>query len=127
MKLLLDTHIFVWVLTDAPMLKPSTRRLLESAEVRYVSAVSYWEIAIKVRNGKWPEASECLLSRSTLLDAGFTPLSMDMIAAARAGALAWEHRDPFDRMLVAQALRKRCPLVSYDRAITEQRLAATVR
>ena len=100
-SVLLDTHVFVWALTDARELEASTRKLIAAAENRFVSAVSYWEIATKFRIGKWPGMDACLLPRRKLIDFGFLPLQLDMKSAARAGTFDWEHRDPFDRILVA--------------------------
>lgn len=127
MNILLDTHVFVWALTDAVDLKASTRKVIVEAEVRFVSAASYWEIATKSRLGKWPSVDACLLSRGKLVDLGFTPLPLDLRSAARAGSFEWEHRDPFDRMLVAQAERMRIPLVSYDAAVASQPWTRVIR
>lgn len=127
LNVLLDTHVFVWVLTDSPDLRTSTRALIAGAENRFVSAVSYWEIATKSRLGQWPNVDACILPRRRLVELGFTPLGLDMRSAARAGSYDWTHRDPFDRMLVAQAERKKLPLVSYDAAIAHQNWAHVVR
>ena len=120
LSILLDTHVFVWALTDAPELKASTRKIIEGATKRFVSAASYWEIATKSRIGKWPNVEACLLARDKLERFGFSPLRLDLESAARAGNFDWEHSDPFDRILVAQAERKNIPLVSYDQALMRQ-------
>lgn len=127
LRLLLDTHAFVWALTDSGELKGSARKLISAAEKRFVSAASYWEIATKARLGKWPGVEKCLLSRQKLLGLGFTPLALDLKSAARAGAFEWDHRDPFDRMLVAQAETKSVPLLSYDAALKTQSWARIVQ
>jgi len=126
MSILLDTHVFVWALTDARELKASTRRIIEGATRRFVSAASYWEIATKARLGKWPNVEACILSRDKLIRLGLTPLRLDLESAARAGRYDWEHRDPFDRILVAQAERKNIPLVSYDQALMQQAWARII-
>ena len=127
LSVLLDTHVFVWALTDSADLKAPARKLIGEAETRFVSAASYWEIATKARLGKWPGVEACLLSRKKLVDFGFTPLALDIKTAARAGSFEWEHRDPFDRILVAQAERKKVPLLSYDGALSGQHWARIVR
>ena len=124
---LLDTHVFVWTLTDSPELEASTRKIIESAETRFVSAASYWEIATKARLGKWPGVEACILPGEKLIRLGYSPLGLDLKSAARAGAFVWEHRDPFDRILVAQAEKKNIPLVSYDVALARQEWARIVR
>lgn len=81
LSILLDTHVFVWALTDSPDLRTSTRKLIAGAENRFVSAVSYWEIATKSRLDKWPRVDACILSRRRLVELGFTPLGLDMRSA----------------------------------------------
>ena len=81
----------------------------------YVSAASAWEIATKVRLGKLPEAEE--LEREfieAMEDAGYMLLAVDVSTALRAGRLAGDHRDPFDRMLAAHALGMDIPILSMD-------------
>jgi PIN domain nuclease of toxin-antitoxin system len=103
-KLLLDTHALLWWATNDPKLSSKVKKAVarESTEV-FVSAASAWEIAIKVRLGKlvWPATAETV--HAYVLGQGFRELAITLEHAERAGALALAHRDPFDRMLVAQA------------------------
>jgi PIN domain nuclease of toxin-antitoxin system len=83
-----------------------------------VRAVTGWEIAIKVKLGKWPDAEPILASlEETLLAEGFEMLDLTMAQAKRAGSLDLIHRDPFDRMLAAQALDLDIALLTADPAI----------
>ena len=118
MRFLLDTHVLVWWLYDVPRLSPSAFRLLsqENAEI-LVSAVSAFEIANKFRLGKWQEIAVLAASFDTVVDSGgFTMLPVTNIHASCAGLLAGEHRDPFDRLIAAQAQVERLSVVSADAA-----------
>ncbi len=117
MKLLLDTDIVLWTLVNDSRLKPTTRRLLDEASVRYVSAVSTWEIAIKMNKGGLTSISGFKLA--WLQDAGFDLLIIDHEDTLRASALAFDHQDPFDRLLIAQAERHGLTLLSFDQKIRE--------
>ena len=105
MRLLLDTHILVWWLTDAPSLPARIRPLIVSHDnIVFVSAASCWEVAIKVRSGKWSEAAGLVPGiRDVLTRARLTPLAVTVSHAERAGLLGTAHKDPFDRLLAAQA------------------------
>lgn len=118
MRILLDTHALLWADLEPQKLSPRVRSLLESlsAEV-LVSAASAWEIATKVRIGKLPQAflfSAEMPKRIEML--GFQPLAVTVEHAQRAGSLPGPHRDPFDRMLIAQAQAENLALVSNDKA-----------
>ena len=116
MRVLLDTHVLVWWLTDAPSLPAHMRPLISARgnEV-FVSAASCWEIAIKVRLGKWSEAAGLVPGIADVLTrARFTPLPVTVSHAERAGLLDFAHNDPFDRLLAAQALEEGLVLVSVD-------------
>lgn len=121
MKLLLDTHVFVWASTNDPQLGSETRSLIaDTANGLLVSTASVWEMSIKAATGKWPGADGMLDS----LDKAFEALDVEVLAievdhAVRAGRLDWTHRDPFDRMLAAQALCEGASLVTADRAFDE--------
>lgn len=114
-EVLLDTHTWAWTLTDNPRLSASAREAIESAAGVLVSPVSFFEIGNKVRLGKWTEMSASLVDLAALLTerggriADFTP-DIALLAAA----LDWPHRDPFDRMIAASAMRLGAPLVSTD-------------
>lgn len=118
MRILLDSHAVVWFLTDNPRLSAPAREAIAADDaVAYVSAASAWEIATKVRAGKWVEAEKIAqhLER-VLVDHDFSPLSATVEHGRLAGFLPGEHRDPFDRMLAAQAITEQLPLVTADPA-----------
>jgi PIN domain nuclease of toxin-antitoxin system len=115
-KVLLDTHALLWAtLSPASLSREATRIIADEANVILVSAASAWEIATKVRIGKLPGA-ETLDQEflSVMEDAGYSLLPIDIPAALRAGRLVGEHRDPFDRMIAAQALAEDIPVLSSD-------------
>lgn len=116
MKLLLDTHAFLWWITDDPRLPVKARRLIVDAgnEV-YVSAASAWEIVVKLRLGRLslPQRPDRFLPRQ-LERNGFLPLPIRLEHALRLYELPEHHRDPFDRILIAQALEDGLVLVSGD-------------
>ena len=118
MNLLLDTHIFVWAVTDSPRLPDGIRAaLLDAGNSLLVSSASAWEMSIKASSGRWPAANDMLdgLDEAvTGLGATVMPIRIDHAVAA--GRLAWAHRDPFDRMLAAQAIVGDVLLVTVDRA-----------
>lgn len=111
-RLLLDTHVFLWWLADAPELGANTRDLIadERNEV-FVSAATAWEMAIKKALGKLeaPDDVDRLVE-----DEGFSKLSISLYHAQLAGSLPLHHRDPFDRMLVAQAQAEGLIFLSAD-------------
>jgi PIN domain nuclease of toxin-antitoxin system len=115
-KVLLDTHTLLWAtLSPASLSRQATAIIADGVNVILVSAASAWEIATKVRLGKLPGAET--LEREFLDvmgDAGYTLLPIDAESALRAGRLTSEHRDPFDRMLAAQALASDIPILSTD-------------
>jgi PIN domain nuclease of toxin-antitoxin system len=115
MSVLVDTHILFWWLTDDPLLLPHHRKLIVDSPVRYVSAVSGWEIAVKVRLRKWPEARVLLPDISSKVKAsGFDILPLTLLQAEIAGSFSVAHRDPFDRCLAAQALDLDLTFVTVD-------------
>ncbi len=115
MKLLLDTHILLWVMQDAPQLGRAARRLLGAAEEIHVSSVCLWEAAIKSALGKLRVDLDVLDERLDQL--GFTPLAVSWAHARRLRQLPLLHGDPFDRMLVAQALSEPLHLLTHDAAL----------
>lgn len=115
---LLDTHVLLWLATDPDQVPVRLRRDLETAESLFVSAASAYEIAQKSRLGRLPHGERLLARWGHLLDALLAaelPLSAEHMREA--GGLAWEHRDPFDRMLVAQARLDGLVLVTKDERI----------
>jgi PIN domain nuclease of toxin-antitoxin system len=116
MRVLLDTHALLWaVLTPAALSRKASTTIADEANSIMVSAASAWEIATKVRLGKLPGA-EALERRflDAMDDAGYALLSIDAATALRAGRLTGDHRDPFDRMIAAQALALDIPIISSD-------------
>jgi PIN domain nuclease of toxin-antitoxin system len=116
MKLLLDTHALVWWWTDDARLPASARAAIaDPGNMVHVSAVSAWEIATKHRVGKWPEVDRLIAEYAMLLRRSrFSALSISTEHAHRAGGLPGPHRDPFDRMLIAQAGLEAMPIVTAD-------------
>jgi len=118
MRLLLDTHAVFWALTDPDRIPKATRDLITDQTVTVlVSPISAYEMAHFHRLGKMPEAT-VLLPRfeQHIRDMGATELSLATSHALVAGQLAWPHRDPFDRLLAAQAIGDNCHLVTCDPA-----------
>ena len=114
---MLDTHALIWWLAGDEALPAAAREAIEdpAAEV-LVSAVSAWEIATKHRLGKLPGAQAIVADLpGVVADQGFTALSISLRHGQAAGALPGPHRDPFDRMLIAQALLEGLVLVSNEK------------
>ena len=116
MRLLLDTHALIWWLTDSRRLNRMVRHAIyDPANEKLISAASAWEIATKHRLGKLPEAESVVPDLpGTIADQGFSELPITVDDAVRAGQLAGHLNDPFDRMLIAQALARNIPLVSNE-------------
>ena len=112
MRLLLDTHVFLWAVTANRRLKPSTRELLSRADAVYVSAASIWEIAIKAQLGKIEADATFLVD--AIDNSGFQELLVSAHHAAAAAKLPPHHNDPFDRLLLAQAFLEPLRLVTAD-------------
>ncbi|NLD39620.1 MAG: type II toxin-antitoxin system VapC family toxin [Desulfatiglans sp.] len=119
--MLLDTHIFLWWLFDDRKLPINIREYIQDIDnAIYVSAASVWEISTKYRLGKLPEASEVAKDVSKwVLQAGFQPLNVTLEHAQLAGSWDVSHRDPFDRMLAAQAKLEQIPLATIDVAMSQ--------
>lgn len=121
MRILLDTCTVIWATMAPSALSPTAREIISEPQNEVlVSAASAWEIATKVRLGKLPEAEKL---ESSFIDvmrlAGYTLLSLDAEAALRAGRLVAAHRDPFDRMIAAQALGLDIPVLSPDEPLDQ--------
>ena len=117
MKVLLDTHTVLWSMNEPSLLSDAARTLLldNTTEV-LISAVTPWELSIKHHNGKLPEAAPLLADFPlviTSLAAIFLPIGLSHTILS--GRLQWTHRDPFDRMLAAQAMTEGATLVSRDK------------
>lgn len=118
MTYLLDTHVVLWALTDPARIGRTAREVIENRSARLVvSAVSAWEIATKHRLGKLPQADVLLGAYPKHLDRlGVIRLPVSEDHALLAGRLDWNHRDPFDRMLAAQAMVESLVIITGDPA-----------
>jgi PIN domain nuclease of toxin-antitoxin system len=116
-RLLLDTHTFLWWLDGDRRLSRRAREAIGREDnAVLVSAASAWEIATKVRIGKLPGAVDVASDiPGCLMRQGFESLDISVLHAQRAGRLPGDHRDPFDRMLIAQAQIEDLPLVTNER------------
>ena len=115
MTLLLDTHVFLWWLDDPLLLSKAARKAISDGKnTVYVSAAVAWEIAIKRALGKLdaPDDLEAVMTANR-----FQPLPVTIPHALAVGSLPPHHRDPFDRLLIAQARHEGLKLVSRDRCI----------
>jgi PIN domain nuclease of toxin-antitoxin system len=119
-KLLLDTHVVLWSATDPARLSPEARTTLEDGTNDVlVSIVSAWEIAIKQSLGKLDLARPAAQWLPDVLKrTGFEVAELGLAAALRVRGLAWHHRDPFDRFLIAQALEEGYTIVTHDEVFT---------
>lgn len=113
MRLLLDTHVFLWWRAAREM-RPEAMEAIRGADDVFISAASAWEVAIKAAAGKLRLGASF---GDGVAQSGFVPLPVNFLHAAAAGELPPHHRDPFDRMLVAQARVERLTLVSHDRRL----------
>lgn len=115
MKLLLDTHAFVWWSQGDPRLTKDAVLSVVVGDPVYVSVASAWEIAIKVGRGKWHGAQPLVDDFEAIIAAqGFELLPLSVADVRRAGLMVSDHRDPFDRVLSAQALNHDLTLVTSD-------------
>jgi PIN domain nuclease of toxin-antitoxin system len=116
LRVLLDTHTLLWAtLSPSILSRQASAIIADERNVIFVSAASAWEIANKVRLGKLPGAEVLERDFLEVMDhAGYTLLSIDVQSALRAGRLTAQHRDPFDRMIAAQALAGDIPILSTD-------------
>ncbi|TWS18085.1 type II toxin-antitoxin system VapC family toxin [Tsukamurella asaccharolytica] len=115
---LLDTNALLWLAKSPELVAASAREVLENpANELFISAASAWEIAIKTRLGRLDGAAILSSWTDTLEAMTAQELVMDSADATLAGQLNWDHRDPFDRMIVAQATRRGLAIATSDRAI----------
>ena len=113
-KLLLDTHVFLWWRANDPSLSEDAITAISDTNVVFVSAATAWEAAIKAALGRLelPDSVE-----SGVEDSGFEKLAITFLHAETAAKLPAHHHDPFDRLLVAQAIAERLTLVTHDRKL----------
>ena len=116
MRLLLDTHSLIWWLAgDAQLSAAAAQAIADDGNAVFVSAASAWEIATKHRIGKLPSVERFVeRMEGRLVAEGFEPMAVTVRHGERAGILAGPHKDPFDRMLIAQALLEDLILVSRE-------------
>ncbi len=120
MRILLDTHILLWALTEPGTLPSDARAVIEDPDNEVLfSAASVWEMAIKAALGR----ADFQVSPATIVEAavasGIAELPVRSAAALKVAALPLHHRDPFDRLLVAQAMTEPAVLYTADAALTE--------
>jgi PIN domain nuclease of toxin-antitoxin system len=115
MSVLLDTHTFLWALTDESKLSDRVRKLLPNAET-WLSVASLWEILIKAQIGKMPlpqPTGPFVMSKLRSNGVQILPVTADQVL--RIESLPSHHSDPFDRLLIAQSLEEKLPIVTSDR------------
>lgn len=120
MKLLLDTHVFLWWVSDAPELSEAARAAIANPNnTCYVSVASGWEMAIKSSLGKLKlkKPVERFLTEQ-MQHNGFLLLNIDLHHVAKVENLPFHHRDPFDRLIVSQAKAERMTLITADQALS---------
>jgi PIN domain nuclease of toxin-antitoxin system len=123
MRVLLDTHTLAWSIGQPENLSQKVQRLIESPETKIlVSAVSVWEMSIKHKLGKWPEVAAFM--DETLYDTFLETLDAEELPVSSrhtrlAGQFDMSHKDPFDRLLVAQAILEGIPIVSKDNVLDQ--------
>ncbi|MDL2314193.1 type II toxin-antitoxin system VapC family toxin [Desulfovibrio sp. OttesenSCG-928-C14] len=117
MRLLLDTNALLWALTDAPRIAPVRDQLLADENEVFVSTVSWWEIAIKTRIGKL--RADLPQLRAAALESGFLELPLLGVHAEMLATLPRHHNDPFDHMLLAQAMAEPMRLISGDGVLVQ--------
>ena len=115
MRLLLDTHILLWVMTNDTALSPAARETISKATVVYASAVSIWEVSIKTALGKLKLDQDRFMK--ALPATGFEPLPLTWEHADAVRRLPAIHSDPFDRMLIAQAVSEPLNLMTADNVL----------
>ena len=128
MNILLDTHTLLWLVSDPSKLEPAALEILSLPSTNvWVTAASAWEIGIKTRLGRLD--GEILLSAwsDVIADMSTVELPIDSADAILASRLPWEHRDPFDRVIVAQALRRNLTIATRDARMLDAALTPTVK
>lgn len=117
MRLLLDTHIFLWYLAASRKLTKSVLARIEMADVVYISAASIWESGIKIKQGRLEANIDDLYEG--IVSSGFVELPISAKHSVMAANLPEHHRDPFDRMLIAQAMCEPLKLLTADNLLRQ--------
>jgi PIN domain nuclease of toxin-antitoxin system len=119
MKVLIDSHIFLWWADDKPALSRRARKVLEEPSNHLLfSVASAWELALKLDRLELSDRLEPLL-QAGIRELGLTILGIELRHVIYSGSLPWIHRDPFDRMLISQALLEGVPILTADEKIAQ--------
>jgi len=114
-KYLLDTHTLLWILSNPNLLPPSVLDLFKDANnIFFVHKISFWEISIKNSIGKLPLSTSIQELYDKTVDSGIEIMDLDIESIKIVNQLPLHHRDPFDRMLIAQAILEQIPVISID-------------
>jgi PIN domain nuclease of toxin-antitoxin system len=125
---LLDTNALLWLVSTPDKIATSVRdTLADQTNELIVSAASAWELAIKTRIGRLDGVPLLSAWDETLASMRATDLAIDSADAVLAGQLSWNHKDPFDRMIVAQAARRGLTIATSDERITKSALTAVIK
>ncbi len=115
MKALLDTHTFLWAIADEGKLSRRAKQIYTGSNDLWLSAASMWEILIKVQAGKLPlpePAGPYLVKKLAQNQIELLPITLDHVLGIE--SLPFHHRDPFDRLLIAQAIKEKWPIITAD-------------
>ena len=120
-SILLDTHTWVWSFANDALLSSRARTAIREADTVYVSPISFFEIGQKVRTGRWPEMQGRVKELPAILkEQGGSIATLTPEICLNASTMNWEHRDPFDRLIVSTALALDVALVSKDSAFEDR-------
>src|SRR3990167_9703339 len=117
MKILLDTHILIWSLSSPELLSEKAKKYIQDSSMLYVSAASLWEMSIKTSIGKLELNLSELKKQLTVL--GVNELMISWEHALLTETLPWHHKDPFDRLLIAQAMSEPLILLTNDKLLAQ--------
>ncbi len=120
MKILLDSHIFLWLLFEPNKINAQARKQLDQADVVYVSDATIWELGLKHRKGMLVHSPTKLLEARNLLGTVAMPMNAEHILIATSPLFIY--KDPFDHMLIAQAQSEACIFLTADNAILDLKL-----
>lgn len=128
MNVLLDTHTLLWLVSKPSNVDADTLAILSDPGTSvWVTAASAWEIATKTRLGRLDGGALLSTWTDVIADMSSTELAIDSADAILAGRLPWEHRDPFDRIIVAQALRRNLTVATRDTKIIDAAITPTLK
>ncbi len=119
MRILLDTHLALWAVVGSERISPQARALILAADEVFVSAASVWEIATRHALGKGDMPVSAAAALAAFTDAGYALLAVKPEHAVRVEALPPIHKDPFDRLLVAQAMVEPLTLLTHDAVLSQ--------